>query len=256
MSARHTHTLELHKAAVDTGLRDVFPQYHNLLRALQYSIPHEKTLAHTQPGMRVLDWGCGNGHFSWFLLRHAMHVTGYSFRDAPEILRNNPDFQHVRGSAKSPVELPFETASFDAVFSIGVLEHVHECGGSQLGSLREIARVLKPGGLFHCFHLPNTLSWVEQLCRVLKPVFGKKLHAHTRLFNERDIRALCAETGFALLDLGRYNVLPRNQLAKLLPSLTMRPGFVSTLDTLDETINGILPYFSQQWYFSARNGAN
>ncbi|MBQ4132690.1 MAG: methyltransferase domain-containing protein [Desulfovibrionaceae bacterium] len=47
------------------------------------------------------------------------------------------------------------------MFSIGVFEHVHETGGDQLASLKEISRVLKPEGFFLCFHLPNKYSWVE-----------------------------------------------------------------------------------------------
>ena len=47
--------------------------------------------------------------------------------------------------------LPFDDASFDAVLSCGVLEHVPY----EEGSVREIARVLKPGGHFFVYQLPN-----------------------------------------------------------------------------------------------------
>ncbi len=251
----HSPTLEMHQAAVDAGLQSIFPQYHNRLRAFQYALPHAVTLRHIHEGMHVLDWGCGNGHFSWFLLRHGVRVTGYSFGNIPDLLRQDASFTHVRGSQDSPVALPFEDGTFDAVFSIGVLEHVHDCGGSQPGSMREFSRVLRPGGLFHCFHLPSDMSWVEHLGRLLKRTVAPKLHAHTRLFGEKDIRRLCDETRFELLDLGRYNVLPRNQLANLLPSLTMRPNFVASFNALDSALTGILPCFAQQWHFTARKDA-
>lgn len=251
MTTPKDQTLAIHQAAVLDSLRDVFPQYHNRLRALQYAIPHALTLRHVTAGMNVLDWGCGNGHFSWFLLRHGLRVTGYSFGDVPGILAGNPDFRHVRGTLDSPVALPFEDNEFDAVFSIGVLEHVHDCGGSQSGSMKEIARILKPGGTFLCFHLPSSTSWVEHLSRLLKMTIAPRTYAHTKLFSEKDIRDLCADAGFSLEQSGRYNFLPRNQAAKLLPQMTNSPAIVDVIDAADRLISRAVPYFAQQRYFIA-----
>ncbi len=52
--------------------------------------------------------------------------------------------------------LPFEDASFDAVISSNVLEHVRD----PAAVIRESIRVLRPGGILH-FVVPNYGSWWE-----------------------------------------------------------------------------------------------
>jgi len=52
--------------------------------------------------------------------------------------------------------LPFESASFDAVISSNVLEHVRD----PAAVIRESIRVLRPGGILH-FVVPNYGSWWE-----------------------------------------------------------------------------------------------
>jgi 2-polyprenyl-3-methyl-5-hydroxy-6-metoxy-1,4-benzoquinol methylase len=46
--------------------------------------------------------------------------------------------------------LPYDSASFDALLSVGVLEHV----ANERASLAEIAQVLKPQGLFFASSFP------------------------------------------------------------------------------------------------------
>jgi len=77
----------------------------------------------------------------------------------PTYLARETLFEHRRGDPREPVILPFAADAFDLVFSVGVLEHVHEAGGDARGSILEIERVLKPGGHFLCFHLPNRYAW-------------------------------------------------------------------------------------------------
>lgn len=38
-----------------------------------------------------------------------------------------------------------------------------QCGGEELASLAEIRRILKPGGLFFCYHFPQKSGWVERV---------------------------------------------------------------------------------------------
>jgi len=47
---------------------------------------------------------------------------------------------------------------FDAVVSVGVLEHVKETGGSEIGSLREIFRILKLNGYLSVTTFPTSLA--------------------------------------------------------------------------------------------------
>ena len=126
-----------------------FAQFGNLIKGLQYRVPHNAALSFLGPGQEVLDWSCGNGHFSLFLTMHQVNTTGFSFgQGCPAALRHNELFHYVAGDTAEPVHIPFDDNKFDLVFSIGVLEHVHETGGDQAASLAEIHRILKPGGHF------------------------------------------------------------------------------------------------------------
>jgi len=63
----------------------------------------------------------------------------------------------------SPVgSLPFRDASFDVVTANMVVEHLEDPGKS----FSEVARVLKPGGLF-LFHTPNAKAFPTSVARLL-----------------------------------------------------------------------------------------
>jgi SAM-dependent methyltransferase len=91
---------------------------------------------------RILDAGCGTGNnLSHF--RRFGHTVGVDLSD--EALR----FCRSRGVAAaraSLLSLPFPDASFDAVTSFDVL--YHRWVEDDRVAVREIVRVLKPGGLF------------------------------------------------------------------------------------------------------------
>jgi SAM-dependent methyltransferase len=218
----------------------------------QYRLPFEKTAAYLKQGERVLDWGAGNGHFSSFLLWNQCDVTAYSYEPQPAFLEKVSAFAHRPGNTGDPVSLPFSDDEFDAVFSMGVLEHVHEFGGHQKGSVAELHRVLKAGGLFYCFHLPNRFSLVEGVVRLLNRVAGAGLHAHSKRFSRAEFESLLSGTRFKIIESGRYNVLPRNQLSRLPGFLSRsRPG-VALINFLDNALAAIAPALCQNWFFILR----
>lgn len=93
------------------------------------------------PGSLVYDIGCGNGKYT--AVNPLLHMIG---ADASfELLtisrcRGMPDA--VLSDAKT---LPFRSGTADNVISIAVLHHLSTQAG-RLGGVREISRVLKPGG--------------------------------------------------------------------------------------------------------------
>lgn len=97
---------------------------------------HLQADAHRLQG-RLLDVGCGNQPYRPYL----PEVTRYVGLDYP-VTQALQDFQarpEVYGDAR---RLPFADHSFDAVLCSQVLEHVNQPGTV----LKEISRVLKPGG--------------------------------------------------------------------------------------------------------------
>lgn len=229
-------------------------QFSNKIRAYQYKKPFTVTSKFLSPAEKALDWGCGNGHLSTFLLHCGQKTTAYGFGEIPEstLLAANPLLEFIAADTTEPVKLPFEDGSFDLVLSMGVLEHVHESGGDQLASLKEINRILKGGGYFLCFHLPYSGSWVEKLHTTIMPLKKHKSYVHTKRFSKNDVTKLNYASGFHLQEWGRYNFLPRNFSHKLPLSVANNTIFASSFNALDTILTLIFPYFCNQSYFIAQ----
>ena len=105
-------------------------------------------LPHLTPGMRLLDCGCGPGTISLGFAEVVApgHVVGTEIEAAQVALaREHAATRHVANASFEVADiyaLPFEDASFDAVFLSAVLGNLQD----PVRGLRETYRVLKPGG--------------------------------------------------------------------------------------------------------------
>jgi SAM-dependent methyltransferase len=234
--------------ARDAGIVVAVDQFDNLATHAQYAVPYGLTARYVARGDTVLDWGCGNGHFSLLLELLGARVTGYSFEPPPAAMAASPAFTHVRGDEADPRHIPFPTATFDAVCSVGVLEHVWETGGDEAASLREIARILAPGGTFLTFHLPNRFGWVEPVFRRVR----KNWHYHQRRYDAAEIHALWAAAGFDVVELGTYNFFPRNHL-RFLPAFLRRSAwFARAYDLADAALGRLIPAVCTNFFVVGR----
>lgn len=96
---------------------------------------------------QLLDLGCGAGHVSFHLAPAVGHVVAYDLsRQMLEVVaqaaigRGLNNIETVHGAAE---QLPFADASFDFVVSRFSAHHWSDLGQA----LREVRRVLKPGGV-------------------------------------------------------------------------------------------------------------
>ena len=88
---------------------------------------------------RILDAGCGSGRNMIDLARHGT-VTGVELsQTSVELARERASGEVIEGSV---LEMPFEAGRFDLAASLDVIEHLED----DLAALRELRRVVKPGG--------------------------------------------------------------------------------------------------------------
>ena len=155
---------------------------------------------------RVLDWGCGWGQVTTMMRERGLEVVPYEYRPDVETEGFQPLELHpeigVYVSA-DPVKLPFASNSFDAVLSLGVLEHVSDPDGS----LEELRRVLEPGGRLYVYKLPNRYSYLEKLAKLLGLYYHGQFPDDT-VYTKRSAAALLEAHGFEVERLRRANLLP------------------------------------------------
>ena len=95
-------------------------------------------------GSRVIDLGCGNGRHTQVLIESRQRAVAFdaSRRLLDYALRRARDADIVLGDLCA---LPFGGASFDAAIAVASLQHL-PTATDRLMALREIARILRPGG--------------------------------------------------------------------------------------------------------------
>jgi ubiquinone/menaquinone biosynthesis C-methylase UbiE len=137
---------------------------------------------------RILDAGCGNGRYTRFLLREAdadAFITGFDLsqhmlRRARRRLKSD----RVGQVAADLTRLPYPDAYFDAIVCGWVLEHLPD----PRPGLRELARVLQPGGKLLLLATEDTLTGA--MCSRMW---------HCRTYNRAEMRRVCHECGLRWL---------------------------------------------------------
>lgn len=149
---------------------------------------------------RILDWGCRHAvdgcllraHFGSRVELHGCDVVDGRYG----VFHNYAGLKYER--LDHPYRLPYEDGQFDTVIGSGVLEHVPNDGES----LKEIYRVLRPGGHLIVTFLPNRGSWSE----AVKRTFGKA--HHRRRYSRSEIRRMLLHHGFRPVHFSYHQVLP------------------------------------------------
>jgi len=236
--------IDLAQGADEYGL----VQFRSRAGAGQYALLYELFRRYVVPGGAVLDWGSGNGHFSYYLRCTGYRTTSFSVEKRPSVGQlAGGALREVQGDPREPVVLPFLDEEFDAVASVGVLEHVGKYGGDELASLREIRRVLCPGGVLVCTHLPNRYSAIEALARRTGGAYR-----HDRLFTTHEIRKLLDSAGLVLVEARRYGLLPRNSMGRLPLGPRRSRALGACWNGLDRVLTRLLNPVCQNYAFVAR----
>ncbi|MFA7685308.1 MAG: class I SAM-dependent methyltransferase [Candidatus Gracilibacteria bacterium] len=147
-----------------------------------------------------LDWGAGYGQVTWLLRNRGINAQGYNVEERGHVEAISELASLPMTCHGDQVKIPFADESFGAVSSCGVLEHVQ----SDADSLKEIYRILKPGGYFYIFMLPQKTAWVEKLAE------KRGISVHPVKYTVKQTRDLLTKSGFEVEKLWRFNLLPKN----------------------------------------------
>jgi SAM-dependent methyltransferase len=162
---------------------------------------------HLQPGLRVLDAGCGTGEAMGWLAAGAGNdgmVMGIDLASA-----------HTRAAATAGVpvlqanlmQLPLARASVDLVWSVNTLNHLHD----PVAGLQGLAALLRPGGriaLGQSSLLPDMyFAWDARLERLVNEAVRQYYRDRYRV-SERDLADVRSVVG-RLRQAGLRNVTAR-----------------------------------------------
>ena len=158
--------------------------------------------------MMILDMPCGRG-FYLNMLRYVSDCTLIGAELDNEVIRKA---QANIGHLEIPLHnanlyhLPYADNTFDAVIFSEILEHIED----DVRGLREVYRVLKPGGVV-AMTVPhaNYPFWWDPINKTLETLFGTHIQHgpfagiwanHVRLYTQSELRTAAEMAGFCVED--------------------------------------------------------
>jgi len=188
-----------------TAPRIFTPEYYARMRALEQSgwwnaamraVARDLlTDAELAPSGRLLDAGCGSGQtMTWFRSQWpAWRTVGCDVARDGLVAAHDAGEQAV--ACASVLDLPYEDGDFDAAITLDVIQHLPLDGGDRR-ALREIRRVLRPGGIL--FLRTNAQAF---------PPTADDAAASFHRYEPGELREKLTDAGFGVLRLSRLNAL-------------------------------------------------
>jgi SAM-dependent methyltransferase len=155
------------------------------------------------PGDRLLDLGCGFGRHAFEAARRGARVVAVDYSDT-ELKEVGNTFGAMADAGEldagaclgavqgDATRLPFADEAFDRVIAAEVLEHIP----GDAAAIRELARVLRPGGVM-AVTVPAYLP--ERICWALSDEYHAPFvtGGHVRIYREWELRAKLRHAGLA-----------------------------------------------------------
>lgn len=157
----------------------------NLWRSKKY---RKKIIQHSTFHKKLLDIGCGYGHFLDVLKNdfeiHGMDISNYAIK----VASNRVKCEYMQGSLEDSI--PFNK-NFDIITAISVIEHLE----NPKRAIKNIYAKLNDGGLF-CLEIPTVSGKVSQ---IFYNIFFASDKTHVFIKSVDDIEALVCSCGFKTL---------------------------------------------------------
>jgi SAM-dependent methyltransferase len=166
------------------------------------------------PGVSILDAGCGSGRNMLELQRYGT-VTGLELSSpSVQAARARNVGEVVQGSV---MEMPFADNSFQLAVSLDVIEHLED----DRGALRELRRVVAPGGRLLVTVPAYQWLWSRH----------DEINHHHRRYSRRTLLQAAGEAGWSAERTAHFNslLLPVAMVMRALEPLN-RGGTASSLD--------------------------
>ena len=185
---------------------------------------------HLKPGMTILELGCGTGSFTGELARSGADVTAIDVSpELLEIARANWSAPNVRYEIQNAYALTYSDATFDSIVGSSVLHHleIEE-------ALREIYRVLKPGGTIY-FTEPNMMNpqiAIQKNVPWIKRRLGDS--PDETAFFRWSLRRLLEQTGYGDIQIEPFDFLHPKTPVPLIDPLNAIGRFLENMPVVSE----------------------
>lgn len=158
---------------------------------------------------KVLEVGCGGGGMIKAIgyYRHDLELTGLDISKfaIKEAKKNSKKVRFVVGDI---YKLPFKDKTFDAVVAFDIVEHLE----NPEKAIKEIYRVLKPGGVLHLFSpCEGQEGTLNRLLRKLGWKAKEIYAGHIQYFTRIKLQKILEESKFKV-DHYRWSFHPINQI--------------------------------------------
>lgn len=160
-------------------------------------------------GKQMLEVGCGMGFDTLMWAQHGVNITSIDLSDeSVRLAEKNLERKNLSASFinASALDLPFADEQFDVVYSRGVLHHT----GDTPRAIREVHRVLRPGGSAFICHLYRRYSWMYFISKWgREPIeFADGDPPVTDFFLSPEVRDMFAGFSECSLELQHYRAIP------------------------------------------------
>jgi len=170
---------------------DTYDKWYESAQGAMYDRLEKKAVSKYLPqntqGMKLLEVGCGTGHWSQFFSEYGFEVTGIDVSEDMIRIAQSKDIANTSFQIADGLRLPFADNSFNVIAAITTLEFVQN---AEL-VLQEMVRCThKPGGQL----LIGVLNALARLNRN-KQQNPESLYAKARLFSPTQLKQLLGPYG-------------------------------------------------------------
>ncbi len=144
---------------------------------------------------KILDIGCGSYPFALIKINFSEKYgvdKVIEDEDAKKFMEKGINL--IKHDLERDPKLPFDDEYFDAVIMLAVLEHIAPNGIKTV--LKEIHRVLKPGGTFVLTTPTPWSNTILKLMSALRLVSPYEIDEHKHLYSTSEIYSLLTDAGF------------------------------------------------------------